>query len=1108
MDNKKSSSKLKKSKTCRVIRSILWSIAALVVIVIVTVSVGIYLVFTPERITPIVMKYTNDYINARLDCESVELTFFSTFPNFGVRLRNGSVIIPNDSIFACPNDTLLKFDDCSISFNFLVLYKENRLIINHARVEHPVVYLYVNPEGKSNWDILPQSDSVADSAMQLPEITVKRVRIANAGVIYDDRKQSLFVATDSMQLRAKGVPTDVYLSLEVKALTTLYEDKSYTSKLPFNLETHLSSDKSYQHFNIEKSTFSIGFVDFDIDGTVRRDTADSSADVDLKFKLHASSFADLMKAIPKHVLNISDFDFSGSLDFSGNVNGKLGANLYPACAVSLQLQKGAILDHTSGNPVFPKIELDCNAAIDLMNNSPSYLNIKNIYLQNPFIQLRLSGVFNDIFTKPFVDIKLNSKVDFDVLGQLFLDADEVAAGGSVVADMEGYFFVDDIFSYNFGKVYLTGNIDVDNVKFKYPEMGVDLFAPLAKIRFGSNVVDSVRGRSIASLLRANVDVDSLRLKWKDELSLRAGKLQANFRTSEPKDTATIAEMSAFARLNNLQLKTSDSVRMHAAKIAVFTKLAPLAKNPSQPEWTMHVSMDSIRGRTPNFAGRIDSSAFSLKVYQRQIRNARQFTLDDSLRRKNIIDSLIIANRNTSSIEFRLAEGTAKQIISQWDMSGSFTSKRIRMMTPYFPLRTQLSELSTTFTPDKLSIKHTRLQAGNSDMRLNGEIDGIRRALLFNGQINANISTTIDSMDCNEIIRALATGSLYSASTDEQQDSISNILLTDNAQIPADSLPGLFVVPRNIDMELDASMQKVKYGSLNIAQANGKIIVRNRSIRIPDLKVKSDIGNADFSMVYKAPTTKGAYTGLDIHMEQVQLKELINSIPMLDTLTPMMRSFEGQVECDIIAVTELDSLSNLIIPKTTASCYINGKNMVLLDGETFSTIAKKLYFKNKKRNVIDSVSVDLMLADGAISVFPFVLSIDRYVAAIGGEQNLDMSFQYHISILKWPVPLIKIGLNLWGNPDDIHYRIASRKYENLLTPVKEKSLQTVVFNLRQQLHDGIRKSIDDILNESPEIIRRRRPIPDTNNDTVQKLFKLDTTETELPPLADSVDISDE
>jgi hypothetical protein len=1107
MNMQKETPILKKSKKRTVFKYVIWTIIGLFSFILIVVSTAIYIVFTPERITPIVIKYANDYMNARLNCESMELTFYSTFPNFGIRLQNGSIITVHDSLSECPQDSLLRFDDCSISFNFLALYKENRLIINHARLERPDIYLYVSPTGKNNWDILPQGNSTADSTMQLPDIKVKSIQITDANIIYDNRQQSLFVATDSMQLSAKGAPTDVDLSLKVQALTTLYEDKSYTSKLPFTLTTHLLSDKSYQRFNIEHSILSIGYMDFDLGGRVQRDTANNQFDIDVTFKLHASSFADLMNAIPKHILDIKEFDFAGSLDFLGIINGSLGANQYPVCAVSIQLKNGSIAAvQNPKNPILQKVEIDCNAEIDLMNNIPSYINIQNIYLQNSAAKLYVSGALNNIFTQPYVDIKINSGIDLKSLWQSISYDPTITAGGSIAADISGKFFVNDLLTYNFGKVDLTGKIDVNNVNINYPEEGIDLFAPLAKIHFGSNVTDSIRGRSISSLFRANVDVDSLYFKWKEKVALRAGRLFANLRTSEPEDSTSIVEMSAFALLNNLQLVTSDSVRLRATKISTFANLSSYTEDVSRPELTAHISLDSIRGRMPNFAGHIDSTVLSLKIHSRQMRQPQQFTVDDSIRRKNFIDSIIIANQNTSAIEFQLSEGTTKQIFSQWDVSGSLTSKSIRMMTPYFPLRTRLSESSATFTSDKLTIKHTHLQSGASDMMLSGEIEGIRRALLYNGRIKANLSAKIDSMDCNEIIRTLAAGSVYSSQTSEQQDSISYIVLNESSNEMANSVSGLFVVPRNIDMELETSMKKVKYSKMNIAQAEGAIIVRNRSIRIPDMKIKSDIGNVNFSMVYKAPTTKGAYTGIDMHMNSVQLKELINSIPMLDSLTPMMRSFEGQAECNIIAVTELDSLSNLIIPKTTASCYISGKNMVLLDGETFSNIAKKLYFKNKNRNIIDSISVDLILADGKISVFPFVLSMDRYVAAIGGTQNLDMSFQYHISMLKWPVPLIKIGLNLWGNPDEIHYRIVSRKYENLLTRVKEKSLESVVVNLRQQIHDGLRKSIDNILNESSEIINRR-PIQVMNNDTVQTLFEVDTTKVEAIPVIDTLNLDE-
>ena len=42
-------------------------------------------------------------------------------------------------------------------------------------------------------------------------------------------------------------------------------------------------------------------------------------------------------------------------------------------------------------------------------------------------------------------------------------------------------------------------------------------------------------------------------------------------------------------------------------------------------------------------------------------------------------------------------------------------------------------------------------------------------------------------------------------------------------------------------------------------------------------------------------------------------------------------------------------------------------------------------------MIDSISVDLMVKDGTIEIFPFLVEIDRYKAAVGGQHNIDMTF---------------------------------------------------------------------------------------------------------------------
>jgi len=53
----------------------------------------------------------------------------------------------------------------------------------------------------------------------------------------------------------------------------------------------------------------------------------------------------------------------------------------------------------------------------------------------------------------------------------------------------------------------------------------------------------------------------------------------------------------------------------------------------------------------------------------------------------------------------------------------------------------------------------------------------------------------------------------------------------------------------------------------------------------------------------------------------------------------------------------------------------------------------------------------------MEIFPFIMQMDRYRTAIGGIHKLDMSFNYHISVLKSPIAF-KFGINISGNFDNL------------------------------------------------------------------------------------------
>lgn len=139
----------------------------------------------------------------------------------------------------------------------------------------------------------------------------------------------------------------------------------------------------------------------------------------------------------------------------------------------------------------------------------------------------------------------------------------------------------------------------------------------------------------------------------------------------------------------------------------------------------------------------------------------------------------------------------------------------------------------------------------------------------------------------------------------------------------------------------------------------------------------------------------------------------------------MQSFKGKIDCYMTVKTELDSAMMPNIDVTQVSMHMGGKRLVLLDGETFAKLSKILMFKNKKENIIDTLSFNVLLDSGKVTVLPFVTNIDRYSAVVGGTQDLDMNMNYHVSIIKSPLPF-KAGVNIKGTPSKLDFDITTAK----------------------------------------------------------------------------------
>ena len=262
-------------------------------------------------------------------------------------------------------------------------------------------------------------------------------------------------------------------------------------------------------------------------------------------------------------------------------------------------------------------------------------------------------------------------------------------------------------------------------------------------------------------------------------------------------------------------------------------------------------------------------------------------------------------------------------------------------------------------------------------------------------------------------------------------------------------PRSFVVPDNLDLKLQSRLGKVIYKRFEIDDVIGLITVKDQKIDLAKLQMKTMAANVQSSIVYSAPKKGSASLDFDFMIYDIDLSKLTVLFPVIDSLLPMADSFEGEVNFRTRGASIVDGELGIIAPSLDAVARLEGDNLVILDGKTFQKISKMLFFKNKEKNTIDKLEFAMIFKDKTIEVFPSVITVDRYKVAVGGKHNLDMTFDYHISILKSPMPF-KAGIDLKGTDDDMDFKITKAKYKHLFSTKERQQKKADSTILKQKM----------------------------------------------------------
>ncbi|MDE6431381.1 MAG: hypothetical protein K2K65_09455, partial [Duncaniella sp.] len=206
-----------------------------------------------------------------------------------------------------------------------------------------------------------------------------------------------------------------------------------------------------------------------------------------------------------------------------------------------------------------------------------------------------------------------------------------------------------------------------------------------------------------------------------------------------------------------------------------------------------------------------------------------------------------------------------------------------------------------------------------------------------------------------------------------------------------------------------------------------------------------------------PKPSDASFAFGIRLKDLHVRQFLDLVPAIDSLMPLLYDIEGVINADLAATTRIDRGMNLDIPSLKAALSLSGDSLVLIDRETFRKIGKWLMFKQKDRNVIDHMKVEMIVRDSKLELFPFIFDMDRYKLGVMGSNDLAMNLNYHVSVLKSPLPF-KFGINISGNVDDMKIRVGKAKFNEKNMPKSVAIADTTRINLVREIGNIFRRGV--------------------------------------------------
>jgi hypothetical protein len=1000
------------------------TIASLILLLIITAGIASWYVFTPEKLTPIVSKQTQKYISCQTEIGKVKLTVFSTFPRLGIKVENVLLINPFEG---APSDTLASIGEFTGFVDIEALRKRNEIILSELVLKNSTINAYIDSLGKNNYDIFLFDTQGAETGVEdeypFGFVNTGIIKLQNINLAYMDVPLGLITSISNLNASLTGILREDKLLADVDIThSTIYIEQNeevYFADIGFQAKLPASVMLSEQSARLDDAFISINDMDFSLSGTVKNDVQAKNllADVDYQTMepLLLESLMDMVPPTFKHFFE--GIVAEGIISSAGNIVLNMLESDMPVLDMYIEIDQGK-LEYTYLPWPLRSINGNIRLHTDLIGDENTYLVINRMNARTPHSSYSTSGQVNNLFSDIHLSLNTTADVSLDEFNPLVPENMNLVMDGRIEGRVASDFSLSQMMELQFDQIKLSGKMSANSLDVSFDSLWVNI----DDADFGFALPNPYAVNKTAEFVFADIDASRIKAGEMGLFETVLENAQIMFEASDLRDTIRIPEFLCSFKMDHLEANM-DTISLNIDWPAGSASIVPVPGKSDHPQIMLAYNSEKL----------------TTKMGQ-ELLHVERIHLDTEI------------ENDKSQTDF----------FQKWLINGFLNVDNGLITSTQINYPVEIPAIQMDFEPEHFDISDSRIIIDNSDFKLTGSFDNVlsyfRGDSILQGNFNF-ISSTTDLMQLMTMTSGIGVEEDKAAEAidvNQQEKESQNTTRPDD---PGNNeFTGPYMVPEGIDILLTTSINNAIWGPDTATNIRGDVRIRDGILLLDEIMFTTPAAHMQMTAMYRTPRKNHLFLGLDYHMIDIEIERLLQMIPEIDSIMPMLRSFQGSGEYHMAIESYLDSTYTLKMSTLRGAASIRGRDLVLMDGETFSEIASTLRFSKKAENRVDSLSAEFTIFRNEIDVYPFLIVMDRYEAVVGGRHNLDMSFNYHISLVNSPLP-VRLGIDVSGTMDNLSYRLASPRYAELYRPVSRGVVAGKQLELRQLIREALLQGLE-------------------------------------------------